>query len=103
MSRTGASWECIEELFHGALELPESKRRAWLASQTGDNMELLDQVLRLLESADEGETVLKSVVGRAAVDLSSSATPVKRRLGPYRIVRRLGRGGMGEGLSGRTR
>ncbi len=96
MSGSENHWKQIESLFHGALEQPESQRRAWLARQVGEDLELLNQVLNLLDLADDHETVLKSVVGRAAVDLSSSTAPINRRLGPYRIVRQLGRGGMGE-------
>lgn len=96
MSESGPSWDRIESLFHGALELPESQRRAWLEQEVGADRELLDQLLTLIARADDNETLFESVVGQAALDLSGMATQPGSRLGPYRIVRRLGSGGMGE-------
>ncbi|OAB60864.1 hypothetical protein AY599_25580 [Leptolyngbya valderiana BDU 20041] len=89
-------WARIEALFHGAIERPSGERRAWLEAQVGTDGDLLDEVLRLLDSADAPTSTLDSVVGRAAADLNLAALSPGQRLGHYRVVRRIGRGGMGE-------
>jgi len=89
-------WVRIEALFHGATEQPVSERRAWLEARAGTDPDLLEDVLRLLESADQPSSTLDSVVGRAAADLNLAALSPGQRLGRYRVVRRIGRGGMGE-------
>ncbi len=93
---TKPSWERVEMLFHGALEQPPAQRRAWLSAKVREDAALFDQVMRLIDCADDSETVLHSVLGRAAAELDQSGLDADRRLGPYRIVERLGRGGMGE-------
>jgi eukaryotic-like serine/threonine-protein kinase len=90
------AWQHIERLFHGALEQPGPERRRWLAEQAGDDPALIEQVMRLLECSDEPETRLQSIIGQAAADLGAERIKRDRRLGPYRILDRLGNGGMGE-------
>jgi serine/threonine-protein kinase len=89
-------WARIEALFHGAIEQPVGERRTWLEAQVGADPELLGDVLRLLDSSEEPTSALDSVIGRAAADLNLAALSPGQRLGSYRVVRRIGRGGMGE-------
>ena len=87
-------WQHLEDLFHSALERPPAERAAFLDEACSDDPELRAEVERLL-AADEQATAF---VGRAAADLgrvAATLTPESNRIGPYRIVRELGRGGMG--------
>ncbi|HMS01867.1 MAG TPA: serine/threonine-protein kinase, partial [Gemmatimonadaceae bacterium] len=93
-----ARWHRIEALFHGALAQPEAAREAWLDAQEEDAA-LRAEVQRLL-AADaqlEQAPLLDAAVQAAARDLVASETPrpLDTRLGPWRLLHELGRGGMG--------
>ncbi len=94
------AWQRVEELFHRALEVPADERRAFVERACGGDEALRQAVEPLLRSADDGEggdesedDFLRRVVGGGAVLLEP---PRERRIGPYRLLRRLGAGGMGE-------
>jgi tetratricopeptide (TPR) repeat protein len=91
-------WRRVEEVFHQALERPESERSSWLQSVCGDDAALRSEVLSLLESdrAAAGAFV-GAKVERAVIQFRDATRPTMegRRLGPYRLIRELGRGGMG--------
>ncbi len=91
------------ELFHAACELPESERAAYLDAQVNDDAELRAQVEEML-AQDAGE---EDAVGNVALgfgrhlidDIDAGANPVAAQLpesiGPFKILRKLGEGGMG--------
>ncbi len=93
-----ADWQEIERLFFVALDLPADERSAFLTDACGERFDLRRRVDALLAASSAEEDVIEQVVGRAAAEippqLSSSDAPLAR-LGPYRIVRVLGEGGMG--------
>lgn len=83
-----ARWKRIQELFHEALDKPPVERTAYLRKQCGADAELLAEVESLLGAHDEG--------GPVADFEEQPATPaVPDRIGPYRIIELIGRGGMG--------
>jgi tRNA A-37 threonylcarbamoyl transferase component Bud32/tetratricopeptide (TPR) repeat protein len=85
------------ELFDRATELPPPEREAFVEGACGGDEELREEV-DLLLSELTGVSVVEGV-RRAALDIagSESAPTVGpgRRIGPWGIVRPLGRGGMG--------
>lgn len=85
-------WGRVEELFHDALQQPESDRETWLASQ-GCDPEVCAEVLSLL-AADRrhGELSAQSSGGD---DEEDRLTGAGQRFGPYLTERLLGTGGMG--------
>jgi len=90
----GEVWAQIETLFMEATELPASRRESFVASRCGDDSRIRDEVLSLLGFCD-GETpeLLAAIAAGAATFIKNdSLTGVA--LGPYRIERELGRGGM---------
>jgi Tol biopolymer transport system component len=89
-------WRRAEELFHAALERPPEARRAFLDEACEDN-ELRQQV-KLLISKDEraGSVLEKPVLVDLVVTLVAGGSLVGRQFGHYRILARLGAGGMGE-------
>jgi serine/threonine-protein kinase len=90
-------WARLESLFEIAIDLDADERRALLDRECADDPELRRDLERMLTA--EGTTGrLGAVVGEAASDLiAEPPTPDRlgRRMGAYRIVRELGRGGMG--------
>lgn len=87
-------WERLQELFHGALEVPAAERRGWLDAVAGDP-ELLDAVLALLAEDARSSPLLDGDLPQAAARILSLPTRIPDRVGPYRILERLGEGGMG--------
>lgn len=79
----------LETLFHAASALPESQREAFLRNQSGSDPSLVEDVLRLLSAAPAAESRIEQQAGTFAVPTGLA------QFGPYRVVRLLGRGGMG--------
>lgn len=89
-------WHQIKDLFSAALEHPTAERPAFLDRTCGDDIELLAQVRSLLDAHDSS----LGFIERPAMERAGFAQPFEpwdwhgRRLGNYRIVSELGRGGM---------
>ena len=89
-----ARWQQLEEIFHAMLELPPERRDTALAAACGEDAGLRAEVERLLRADAEAS----AFVGDAAAGIqrvASTVPPESSHIGPYRIVRELGRGGMG--------
>jgi hypothetical protein len=87
-------WKRLQHIFDGALARPIERRRAWVRETCGDDRELLLEVEALLdahESPDDGFLEQPPRIDPGDLD----ALPEGTRLGAYRIVREIGRGGMG--------
>jgi feruloyl esterase len=123
MNMDPEKWERAKELFQAALELDSSKRASFLAKNCPDD-DLRQQVEKLLvscqeagsflddpvlepgisqglDSAPKSQTKEASSLHRESIGLLATATNVGaedpmvgRQLGDYKIVRRIGQGGM---------
>jgi len=81
-----------------ALELDPGHRRSFLDSVCANDAELRAEIEQLLDQQiDTGPDVIEQCVSDAAARrrLDEVATKEGTRIGPYRILRELGRGGMG--------
>lgn len=93
-------WNQIERLFLQASELPPDERERFLREACNGD-ETLRQELNSLLACDIPERPLVrgsfSPPGSAPIDTTAPAVAdlADRRIGPYRLVRLLGRGGMG--------
>jgi len=85
-------WKAIQTIFAAAGKLEDDKRTAYLDEACGGDDELRREVEELL--ASESTADLDSIVNRAAADLVTAHEG--RRIGPYRVVEVIGRGGMGQ-------
>src|SRR6201990_1766645 len=94
---TPSHWEQVKELFHQAVELSTEERGAFLDERCRGDAALRDAVEGLLRADAEGPTLLDpsplAFVREGFADEETGAPP--RRIGPYRILRELGSGGMG--------
>src|SRR5271156_4347916 len=91
-------WQKMQSLFHEAADLPESERRNFLEANCADDPALAGEVLKLLQEDSRGASLLDRDIAHVAHqvfrDLSSESPPFKE-FGPYRIIKKLGEGGMG--------
>jgi serine/threonine protein kinase len=104
-SFTPDRWQQIDRLFAEALERPGAERAAFLTQACGDDTELRREVEALLASSAEAESVLGESATCFAAPLLAALhgewddeeriRAAGQRLGPYRILEEVGRGGMG--------
>lgn len=92
------SWPRIESIFAQALSLPSNKRADFLEEACLDDPELRREVESLLASWQKSGDFLENPVtpdGVALLEQQAGSAWIGRQIGPYRILRELGRGGMG--------
>jgi len=82
----------IEALFDDALLQPTEERAAFVVERAAGDDALAAEVLALLAAHTRADGILE--VGSAADLLPPAEAPVER-IGPYRVLARLGSGGMG--------
>jgi eukaryotic-like serine/threonine-protein kinase len=93
-------WIEIDRLIQRALEIPEELRASFVNHSCGDDRALAEEVLELLATDGSEHAILDHTAERFAAPLLENL-PGKpdqmmgARIGPYRIVEEIGRGGMG--------
>jgi tetratricopeptide (TPR) repeat protein len=89
---TSERWQRLETLFHAALERPAQEREAFVQREAEDSEVALLVQAMLRRSTDAGQQIAQTIEAAVADGFDDW---VGRRLGPYRVVRIIGRGGMG--------
>ena len=94
---SGVDWNLVSEIFADALEQPPDARSAYVAARCGRQADVLAAVERLLdaEAAAEPAFMMGLDPGSMAAVIRAVAD-APETVGPYRLVRELGRGGMGQ-------
>ena len=86
----------VEQLFGALMECSGEQRTAKLAELCADDLELRAEVESLLAAADRAKGFLSvSPIGPLTEHNFHSQTLLGQRIGRYRLLRELGRGGMG--------
>ncbi len=90
---TEEQWRRLDELFATASELPGEQQASFVEQSTASDAELRDHLLGMLRHSNGAA----NRIALAITDMVKSSSPewIGRRLGPYRIVQEIGRGGMG--------
>jgi eukaryotic-like serine/threonine-protein kinase len=91
-------WDRVQELFHAAVDLPSGEQRGFLSSRCGGDEVLMADVMSLFAEDGRGTSPLDRGVAeaaRAVLAVGSIPPPIADLLGPYRILKLLGEGGMG--------
>jgi serine/threonine-protein kinase len=91
-------WRQVDRLFDDALRLPVDERTGFLARVGAWDATLAREVARLLDADDAAERALGESAAAFAAPLLAAAErddAPPPRCGPYRLVREVGRGGMG--------
>jgi serine/threonine-protein kinase len=90
-----ARFEQIQALFLEALEQPEARRQTFLEARCGANHELLAEVSSMLDADASPAPLLDHGIAAAAESVLTGHASTLGAVGPYRIERLLGEGGMG--------
>ena len=86
------SWEQVKQIFHQAAELPLGERSVFVSEASEGDADLQAEVESLLESLGEAEDFLEST----PLGLLAGSPGIEgQNIGPYRVDRLLGEGGMG--------
>jgi serine/threonine-protein kinase len=101
-ARPDAHWQTLRTLFAEALEIEPSERDAWLGQRCAGDAALHDDLQRLLAAhaapqglLDDGSRFVDGLVATLKDDPAQADPRVGMRIGAYRLLQLLGRGGMG--------
>ncbi len=91
-------WTRAEDIFLEALERPAEQRQDYVREACSDDADLAGRVAELLEADAEDDGHLEEVIGSVALNWLGPepvANLVGQQMGPYRLLREIGRGGIG--------
>ncbi len=91
-------WQEVQDIFEKVRDLDEKQRSAALEKACAGNKSLIAEVESLLYYHDRSGSFLEGPAVRDMVDViqeNTGASPLPRAIGPYRIHKCLGKGGMG--------
>jgi len=92
---TEEEWRRLDSLFQQAIDLPLAEQQAFVDAATADDPELRRHLLEMLaQDGDAAARIAGSIAGLAQFAVTGG-TWTGRRVGSYRIIREIGRGGMG--------
>jgi tRNA A-37 threonylcarbamoyl transferase component Bud32/TolB-like protein len=93
--RSSDQWQRIDSVFSGALPLSPGERAAYLDATCATDAELRTEVERLLASSDAAGNFLEVLDGERAAQLLEPFPETTGAIGRYKVVRKIGSGGMG--------
>jgi serine/threonine protein kinase/tetratricopeptide (TPR) repeat protein len=90
-------WRRIDEIFQQAADLAAPDRDAFLVRECGSDLELRHEVESLLGYDGTPPSHLDDVIRTAAAKVADehSSSVAGQRIGPYELIRPIGKGGMG--------
>ncbi|HVO59636.1 MAG TPA: serine/threonine-protein kinase [Terriglobales bacterium] len=94
----GGRWEKMQALFHEAADLPKDAQQQFLKSACGGDEELMADLTGMLEEDQRQSSLVDRGLGHTASHILAerdAAALVTQPIGPYRVLRVVGEGGMG--------
>lgn len=92
-------WQLIEKIYHSASELEAGELSSFLDSACGFDHELRAEIESLISAGRDGDLFLSDPslsLGLSILAASHTGAMIGEIIGPYEIIREIGRGGMGE-------
>lgn len=92
-------WQLIEKLFHAALEMNPAERKEFLSRECAEDEQIRAEVDSLIRGFEKDRRFLEKgafSMGLRALTQDAAEQLVGRTIGAYKIVRLIGKGGMGE-------
>jgi len=92
-------WQRIDALLSEALTLPEPEREAWLARLAREDGTLASTLRGMLSRSETTDSFLRGPLSPALLAAAGEVTSLEQAgstIGPYRLLRILGTGGMGQ-------
>jgi eukaryotic-like serine/threonine-protein kinase len=91
-------WRQIQQIFHGARELPPGQRSTFLDSACKSDASVRGEVESLLRSSEEAGNFLESDAERSSKETPTASDIdlwIGKQVGTYKIIERIAFGGMG--------
>lgn len=92
-------WDLLKRLFRGSLDVAEPERHAWLVEACGADQTMLDEIEHLFAAQRAPAGILASnaqeLISRWLPDEDEEIDRSGTAIGPYRLLRTIGEGGMG--------
>src|SRR5580704_15394235 len=88
-------WNRIERTFSEAVDLPVDRREEFLRNACAGDPDLLGEVRSLLAFDNSTEDYLEEALAADAATAITEDPRIGQQLGPWRIERQIGHGGMG--------
>ncbi len=91
-------WNKVNELFHASLEKDEEQRNSFLRDSCGTDESLRAEVESLLSAHHRAGDFIKLPIVKKAMEMladSEEQLAIGQQIGAYRIIKEIGRGGMG--------
>jgi eukaryotic-like serine/threonine-protein kinase len=93
---TPQRWQQVKQVLSHALELDTEPRRSFLDSACANDADLRAEIdLLLAQQVESGSDVIEQCASDAAARLRFQPHQEGTRIGPYKLLREIGRGGMG--------
>ncbi len=92
-------WRLIDELFHKVVDLPSNERRDFLEAACGGDASLRNEIEKLIDGSDRAGSFIETppALDETTIALAESEARAVSglRIGAYRVIQEIGRGGMG--------
>jgi len=95
MPLTEERWQRLQALFLAAVELSPSDRERFVERETAEDPSLRRELIGMLAHCVDGGQLIAHAIERVAVAVAPDSVWLGRRVGAYRLLREIGRGGMG--------
>ena len=96
---TPERWQQVKQIFQSAVERNPAERSAFVAQACGHDAVLRSEVESLISSHDQAGNSIEAAAAEAATEMladDQAGRIVGKQIGHYRVLSRIGRGGMGE-------